>query len=109
MGRGPSQLAHQNRDHSTGGKGGDRGPERLCQLTGVRVQVAKVAAFHAWNGSGGQSQAVVNRRAQRPRNQAEERSMPGGPTPEHSECKGGEQRCIHEGEDELQHIHDVVE
>ena len=31
------------------------------------------------------------------------------PPPEHAEQKSGEERSVYEGEDELEHVHDIVE
>jgi len=49
------------------------------------------------------------RRRRGTRQESHERTMPGSSPPEHAEREGREQRRIHEREDELEQVHDVVE
>ena len=54
-------------------------------------------------------QAVRQRRRPVPHSKPVKAAVSGGSLPEHSQQEGRKQRRIHEGEHQLQEIHDVVE
>ena len=67
------------------------------------------SAFEPDGVTVGQRQTVMQRGGDRPREQSPEGAVSGRPFPKLAEQERREQRRVHEREDELQGIHDVVE
>ncbi len=67
------------------------------------------AAVDAGCGVVGDGEAVVDESGEGAGDEAGEGGVAGGALPEHAEEEGGEERCVDDGEDELERVHDVVE
>ena len=108
-GRGLGGKAHDDGDDEVGAEGEDGPPEILRHVAGVVMEHGKPSAVNAGQRLDGQREAVVQHGRGGAGDEAGKCAVARRPLPEHAQQERGEERRIHEAEDQLQRVHDVVE